>query len=220
MGPYFFGISNQSLPLCEAHGVGRRLPEHLLIYQFAQNVSHRDVHLLDARGLLMRNHDGQISVFHRRAPIASGKHNGAGALGPRSRLRGPVTAAARERLEYGELLRGARVPASPLLILARKAAGKAACAAFRTWAACLRRPALYSYRIMGGGYLETVIVPVNLEVLERLSRAERVTGRLGPWINFGLSEDFAGGFAAFLNAVRQEMSAEQARASVKIAEQF
>ena len=70
-------------------------------------------------------------------------------------------------------------------------------------------PALYSYRLMGGGYLETVIVPVNLEVLERLSRAEHVTGRLGPWINFGLSEDFADGFAAFLNAVRQEMSAEQ-----------
>ena len=81
-------------------------------------------------------------------------------------------------------------------------------------------PALYSYRIMGGGYLETVIVPVNLEVLERLSRAERVTGRLGPWINFGLSEDFAGEFAAFLNAVHQETSAEQARASVKIAAQF
>ncbi len=81
-------------------------------------------------------------------------------------------------------------------------------------------PDLYSYRIVGGGYLETVIVPVNLEVLERLSRAEHVTGRLGPWITFGLSEDFAGGFAAFLNAVRQETSAEQARASVKIAEPF
>ncbi len=81
-------------------------------------------------------------------------------------------------------------------------------------------PNLYSYRVVGGGYLETVIVPVNLEVLERLSRAEHVTGRLGPWINFGLSKDFARGFAAFLNAVRQETSAEQARASVKIAEPF
>lgn len=78
-------------------------------------------------------------------------------------------------------------------------------------------PALYSYRTLGGGYIETVIVPVSLEVLERLSTAEHISGRFGPWITFGLSEDFADGFASFLNAVRLKTASERARASVKIA---
>lgn len=81
-------------------------------------------------------------------------------------------------------------------------------------------PTLYSYRTLGGSYLETVIVPVSLEVVERLSTAERVSGRLGPWIRFGLSGDFADRFAAFLEAVRLETASERARASVKIAEPF
>ena len=78
-------------------------------------------------------------------------------------------------------------------------------------------PALYSYRTLGGGYLETVIVPVSMEMVRKLSTAERVTGRLGPWITFGLSEDFADRFAAFLTAVQRKTAAEEARASIKVA---
>ena len=78
-------------------------------------------------------------------------------------------------------------------------------------------PALYNYRPLGGGFLETMIVPISMDVLQRLSTAERITGNLGPWIRFGLSEDFPGGFESFLTAVRLETEAEKARYAVKIA---
>ena len=50
-----------------------------------------------------------------------------------------MTAAARERLAYGELLQGAPRPRPHLLILARTAATKAASAASKAWAICLKK---------------------------------------------------------------------------------
>ncbi len=62
-----------------------------------------------------------------------------GALGPRSRLRPLVTAAAQQKIEHRELLQGVRVPVSRITLSMRKAAGKIATAAFKAWAACLKR---------------------------------------------------------------------------------
>ncbi len=62
-----------------------------------------------------------------------------GALGPRSRLRPMVTAAARQEIERHELLKGVRVPVSRIAVSMRKAAVQAATAASRAWAAFLKR---------------------------------------------------------------------------------
>ena len=77
-------------------------------------------------------------------------------------------------------------------------------------------PALYNYRALGGGYIETVIIPINLSLLQRLSTADRVRGRIGSRINFALSDDFGDGFATFLNAVRRETALDKASAVTRI----
>ncbi len=77
-------------------------------------------------------------------------------------------------------------------------------------------PALYNYRALGGGYIETVIIPISLSLLQRLSTADRVQGRIGSRINFALSDDFGDGFATFLNAVRRETALDKASAVTRI----
>ncbi len=84
-----------------------------------------------------------LALLKRLAPIIAPPRLNlvryAGARGPRSRLRPMVRAAARQEIEYHELLEGVRVPVSRIAASMRKAAGKVSTAASRAWAACLKR---------------------------------------------------------------------------------
>ncbi len=64
---------------------------------------------------------------------------GVGALGPRSKLRSHVTAAARESIDPIELIRGAKVPISRPAVLASRTVKAAATAASKAWAACIKK---------------------------------------------------------------------------------
>lgn len=60
---------------------------------------------------------------------------------------------------------------------------------------------LYRYALTELGYTETVLVPVERPLLEQLTEAEVVTGRVGDWISFELSDQDLEGLRGFLEAL-------------------
>lgn len=72
-----------------------------------------------------------------------------------------------------------------------------------TYVASNPRPGGHTYQVEGtdGGVAETVMVPLTPELLRKLSQAQLVRGRLGPWFSFVLPRAQRAALAGILDEI-------------------